>query len=235
MVITEFIFRLTLAFVLGILVGAERQFRQKSAGLRTNTLVAVGAASFILLSLSLTGIEGDPSRVAGQIVTGIGFLGAGVIMKSGMSIRGLNTAATIWCSAAVGSLSGAGLWQQAVFLTLIIVFIHISMRSLGNRINRVSFAKVDSSEPLYQLIVGCKEQVENHVRVLMLTALKNEPNLQLRSLKSSDNGNPAYSYLTSEILANGKNDEMMEQIARRLSLEYGVSEVSWEVISHVNE
>ncbi len=90
------------AFVLGTLIGAERQYRQRTAGLRTNVLVAVGAAAFVDLAMHLTGSDGAV-RVISYVVSGIGFLGAGVIMKQGMDVRGLNTAATLWASAAVGS------------------------------------------------------------------------------------------------------------------------------------
>ncbi|MCD7915813.1 MAG: MgtC/SapB family protein, partial [Tannerellaceae bacterium] len=94
MELTMYTTRLGLAFLFGLLIGAERQFRLKNAGLRTNTLVALGSAVFILLSISLTDATGDPSRIASQIVTGVGFLGGGLILKDGMSVRGLNTAAT---------------------------------------------------------------------------------------------------------------------------------------------
>jgi len=88
------------AFVLGTLIGAERQYRQRSAGLRTNVLVCVGAAAFVDLANRLTGADGSV-RVIAYVVSGIGFLGAGAIMKEGMNVRGLNTAATLWASAAV--------------------------------------------------------------------------------------------------------------------------------------
>src|SRR5476649_179799 len=90
------------AFVLGTLIGAERQWRQRSAGLRTNVLVSVGAAAFVSLGMRLNGHSGA-AQLASYVVSGIGFLGAGVIMKDGAQIRGLNTAATLWCSGAVGA------------------------------------------------------------------------------------------------------------------------------------
>src|SRR5215831_7914971 len=104
---------LTTAFVLGTLIGAERQYRQRTAGLRTNVLVAVGAAAFVDLAMHLAGPDGGV-RVIAYVVSGIGFLGAGVIMKQGMDVRGLNTAATLWASAAVGSCAGADMVAQAV-------------------------------------------------------------------------------------------------------------------------
>jgi putative Mg2+ transporter-C (MgtC) family protein len=103
---------LTAAFILGTLIGAERQYRQRTAGLRTNVLVAVGAAAFVDLAMHLADADGAV-RVIAYVVSGIGFLGAGVIMKQGMDVRGLNTAATLWASAAVGSCAGADMIAQA--------------------------------------------------------------------------------------------------------------------------
>src|SRR6201991_4745470 len=106
---------LAVAFVLGTLIGAERQYRQRTAGLRTNVLVAIGAAAFVDLAMHLAGPDGA-TRVIAYVVSGIGFLGAGVIMKEGTNVRGLNTAATLWSSAAVGACAGADLAAQAVAL-----------------------------------------------------------------------------------------------------------------------
>src|SRR5260221_211743 len=98
---------LAVAFCLSAAIGFERQWRNRLAGLRTNTLVALGAASFVVFAALVPG-EGSPTRVAAQVVSGIGFLGAGLIFREGMSVRGLNTAATLWCSAAICVLSGSG-------------------------------------------------------------------------------------------------------------------------------
>jgi putative Mg2+ transporter-C (MgtC) family protein len=107
----ELIQRLVLAAILGGVLGLEREFRHKAAGIRTNMLIAVGSALFTLMSLELTAQTGDPSRVAAQIVTGIGFLGAGAIMRTKAGIQGLTTAATIWVNAAVGVTVGAGRYK----------------------------------------------------------------------------------------------------------------------------
>jgi putative Mg2+ transporter-C (MgtC) family protein len=127
---------LTTAFVLGTLIGAERQYRQRTAGLRTNVLVAVGAAAFVDLSMHLTGADGAV-RVIAYVVSGIGFLGAGVIMKQGMDVRGLNTAATLWASAAVGSCAGADMVAQAAALTVFVIAGNTLLRPLVNAINRI--------------------------------------------------------------------------------------------------
>ena len=115
---------------MGTLIGVERQFRQRNAGLRTNILVSVGAAAFTVLSYAMTEEEGDPSRVAAQIVSGIGFLGGGLILKDGFTVRGLNTAATIWCSAACGTLSGVGLYREAAILVACVLMTHCLFRPL---------------------------------------------------------------------------------------------------------
>jgi putative Mg2+ transporter-C (MgtC) family protein len=98
---------LAAAVALSSVIGFERQWHNRLAGLRTNTLVALGAATFVVFSDIVPG-EGSPTRIAAQVVSGIGFLGAGLIFREGLSVRGLNTAATLWCSAAVGVLAGAG-------------------------------------------------------------------------------------------------------------------------------
>ena len=97
------------------MVGVERELRQKAAGIRTNALIGFGAALFTVLSSQLVvGAGGDPSRVAAQIVTGVGFIGAGVIMRTGAGVQGLTTAATIWANAAVGTAAGSGRYTLAI-------------------------------------------------------------------------------------------------------------------------
>ncbi|MBO7490237.1 MAG: MgtC/SapB family protein [Bacteroidales bacterium] len=132
MSLSIFATRLVIALVCGILIGLERQLRQRSAGLTTNSLVAVGACIFILISETVIAnavasgglVNNDNLRVLAQIVTGIGFLGAGVILRDGFTIHGLNSAATLWCSAAVGSLCGYGFWREAVIAVAVILFIN---------------------------------------------------------------------------------------------------------------
>ena len=124
-----------LAFGLGLAIGFERQWRQRTAGLRTNVLVAVGAAAFADLGMRLYGPEGA-TRIVAYVVSGIGFLGAGVIVKDGTNIRGLNTAATLWCSGAVGAFTGSGLFAEAAALTATVLAGNTLLRPLVNWINR---------------------------------------------------------------------------------------------------
>jgi putative Mg2+ transporter-C (MgtC) family protein len=120
----DIIFRMFTAVFLGILIGVERQWHNCIAGLRTNILVSIGACLFVLLEASSIN-DFEPKRIAAQIVSGIGFLGAGVILREGLSVRGLDTAATLWCSATIGTLSGYGYIQVAIAGTIIVVAISI--------------------------------------------------------------------------------------------------------------
>jgi putative Mg2+ transporter-C (MgtC) family protein len=139
---------LTTAFILGTLIGAERQYRQRTAGLRTNVLVAVGAAAFVDLAMRLSGADGAV-RVIAYVVSGIGFLGAGVIMKQGTDVRGLNTAATLWASAAVGSCAGADMVAQAAALTVFVIAGNTLLRPLVNAINRIPLDEQASEATYY--------------------------------------------------------------------------------------
>lgn len=121
---TEFALRLLVALVAGLLIGFERQWHHKSAGLRTNTLVVIGSALFVLLSINLTQTNGDVTRIIGQVVTGIGFLGAGIIFKEGINVRGLTTAATVWCSSAIGCLAAAGYFTETLIATLSVLIVN---------------------------------------------------------------------------------------------------------------
>lgn len=120
--------RLCLAAALGAVLGIEREWRQKQAGLRTNTLIAVGSALFTMVGMELGRYSGaDPGRVAAQIVTGVGFLGAGAIMRTGFNVYGLTTAAMIWVNAAIGMAAGAGMVTLAAAATLVSLLVMLVM------------------------------------------------------------------------------------------------------------
>lgn len=128
---TEFTLRLFAALVAGLLIGFERQWHHKSAGLRTNTLVSLGAAIFVLLSIIITTKEnGDVTRIIAQVVTGIGFLCAGIIFKEGMNVHGLTTAVTVWCCSAVGCLAAAGYFIETFIATFFIIAVNLILKPL---------------------------------------------------------------------------------------------------------
>jgi putative Mg2+ transporter-C (MgtC) family protein len=137
------------AFVLGTLIGAERQYRQRGGGLRTHVLVAVGAATFVDIGMHINGPAGATQIIA-YVVSGVGFLGAGVIMKQGNNVWGLNTAATLWCSAAVGACAGADLAIEAIALTCFVLAGNTLLRPLVNAINRAPIDQ-DATEAIYEV------------------------------------------------------------------------------------
>lgn len=133
----ELVRRLLTAAVLGAVLGFERELRQKSAGLRTNTLISVGSALFTLMSIELADpIGADPGRIAAQIVTGIGFLGAGAIIRTGGNVHGLTTAATIWVNAAVGVAAGGGELRLATIATGLTVIVLLLLQPVEWAVNR---------------------------------------------------------------------------------------------------
>lgn len=138
------------AFILGGLIGLERQYRQRTAGLRTNVLVAVGSAIFVDLANRLQGNSGAVQVVA-YVVSGVSFLGAGVIMREEGNVRGLNTAATLWGSSAVGATAGADLILEAFLATIFVLFANTLLRPVANMINRkpITMENVEVTNTLY--------------------------------------------------------------------------------------
>ena len=128
------------ALVMGAIIGSERQFRGRMAGLRTNALVSLGAAGFVVFA-ALFPDDINPTRVAAQVVSGIGFLGAGIIFRDGFNIQGINTAATLWCSAAVGLISGSGHLGYAAALTSLIVFSNLGLRPVVRRLSLIHISE----------------------------------------------------------------------------------------------
>ena len=128
----SFFIKVLLSFVLGMFIGLEREWRKCAAGLRTNVLVSTGAAIFISLSVEIGGTAAE--RIASYVVSGVGFLGAGVILKDGASIRGLNTAATLWCTAAIGSFCGLGYFAEPLVGVFFIISAHTLLRPISNLI-----------------------------------------------------------------------------------------------------
>ena len=159
-----------LRVTVGTIIGLERQWRQRSAGLRTNVLVALGAAAFADLGYRLLGPDGA-TRIISYVVSGIGFLGAGVILKDGINIRGLNTAATLWCSAAVGACAGAGFLAQAAAITAFVLAGNTLLRPLVNAINRLPIT-AGETEALYRVHVICHPADVSEGRDLLFEKLE---------------------------------------------------------------
>ena len=219
---------LNLAVALGLsaVIGFERQWRNRLAGLRTNTLVALGAATFVIFAALIPG-EASPTRVAAQVVSGIGFLGAGLIFREGLSVRGLNTAATLWCSAAIGVLAGAGYLLYATVATGFVVFVNLLLRPIVSFINRQPFTATEI-ETGYLVSVTCRGDDEAHIRALLLQGLAS-CGLALRRLDSTNLEGTAHVAVSALVSASQRIDAEVERIVGRLSLEQTVSAARWQV------
>nr|WP_197539825.1 MgtC/SapB family protein [Janthinobacterium agaricidamnosum] len=227
----DFALRVAAALILGALIGAERQLRQRMAGLRTNALVSVGASLFVMVSVLEGGPEGH-LRIAAQVVSGIGFLGAGVIMREGMSVRGLNTAATLWCSAAVGILSGLGYSVHAAIGTVFVLAANLVLRSIAQRINAHGSAAGIETESIYRVSAVCHAEEEVQVRNMVLGMISGMPALMLQSLHSEDAPQAGKIEVRADLLTTPGHLSLLEQIVSRVSLEGGVSAVRWALVNN---
>ena len=137
MSLPEFTSRILVALFCGLLIGLERQLSHKNAGMRTNALVALGAAIYVLLSFEIIQQhDGDITRIIGQVVTGVGFICAGVIFHQGINVQGLTTAATVWCSAGIGCMAAAGFFAEAFICTVIVTIVNAVLKLVDDWIER---------------------------------------------------------------------------------------------------
>ena len=223
-----FAVRAAVALVLGAAIGLERQWRQRTAGLRTNALVALGAALFEVFAVFLTGADGaDPTRIAAYVVSGIGFLGAGVILRDGIHVRGINTAATIWCSAAVGVLAGAGYLPAAALGAALVLTAHLGLWPIARRVDLLPAAPGTEVETTYRFRAVTRAADEAHIRTLLVRELTRDE-FVLQSVQSHDlDGGTGLVEVTADLHRRGRDDLALESAVSRLSLEPAVSSVTW--------
>nr|WP_294522312.1 MgtC/SapB family protein [uncultured Rhodopila sp.] len=216
---------LATAFVLGTLIGAERQWRQRSAGLRTNVLVAVGAAAFTDLGTRLLGADGA-TRIISYIVSGIGFLGAGVILKEGTQIRGLNTAATLWCSAAVGAFAGAALLPEAIALSVFVVAGNTLLRPIVNYINRLPI-DTKTTEAQYRVHVVTNQRKVSAARDILDEVLEQAgyPIVEIETLSETE----TQVELAAVLAPSSAEPAVLDQVVARLEKSPPVDSATWTV------
>lgn len=216
---------LLVAFVLGTVIGAERQYRQRTAGLRTAVLVAVGASAFVDLGMRLTGPDGGVRTVA-YVISGIGFLGAGVIMKEGMNVRGLNTAATLWCSAAVGAFAGADLPLESLFVTIAVLSGNTLLRPLVNAINRTPIDE-GATEATYEVQATTSPDNAGPVRDLLVERLERAsyPVGGIEVVERGEDAVEVVATLTATAVAAAELDAVTADLARAP----GIRHATWSV------
>lgn len=211
------------AFVLGGIIGLERQYRQRTAGLRTNVLVAVGAAIFIDIGNRIGGNEGIV-RVVAYVVSGVGFLGAGVIMREEGNVRGINTAATLWGSAAVGACAGADLIVEAILATIFVLAANTLLRPVVNRINRqpMDTESVEVTNTVY-VIAPLARQKEAMQR--LADALE-QANYPAHSLEVEAFGDDAVQ-IEATLSATAIDGDQIDMIIQKLQQQACINQAYW--------
>jgi putative Mg2+ transporter-C (MgtC) family protein len=216
---------LFVAFVLGTLIGAERQYRQRGGGLRTNVLVAVGAATFVDIGMRLNGATGA-TQVIAYVVSGVGFLGAGVIMKEGKNVWGLNTAATLWCSAAVGACAGADLASEALALTGFVLAGNTLLRPLVNAINRSPITE-EATEATYEVRVTTNIDHLETARELLESRLESA-NYPIREVTDIER-DPHSVEIVATLAGNTADSAELNKLIEDLGANPFVEHASWSV------
>ena len=216
----EFIIRILVCYVLSALIGIERQLHNKITGLRTNVLVSLGAFLFVYYSFGPY-IEGDQMRIAADVVSGIGFLGAGVILRNGNRITGLNTAATLWCAAAIGVLCSRGMLVEASLGTFLILFSNVLLRFITAKIKKQ--VKKQNSEKC-TINLTCDDSMDIIIRTKIADVIEKN-NFKLENLEKN--------YLDKDTIKLkfviiASNIEAIRKLTKDLSEESSVSKFSWE-------
>jgi putative Mg2+ transporter-C (MgtC) family protein len=223
----DFLCRISICFVLGLIIGIERQYRRRVAGMRTITLVALG--SFLFVSISFLSNPVDVTRIAAQVVSGIGFLGAGVIIRDGQNIRGLNTAATLWCSAAVGTLTALGFIIEAVIGVLYILASNIILRIISKKMmNKIPAKQIEH----YSLTILCDEEKEISIKNMLLQKLRTNQ-ICIKSFNTSKYEDNKKIETTIDI-ASSEVDSFNNTI-NKLCLESGVNSVMFNKLTSYSD
>lgn len=223
--LTTFAVRLLVGALLGSAIGFERQWRQRSAGLQTSALVTTGATLFALLDTAYAGA--NSTRILANIVSGVGFLAGGVILKEGTNVSGLNTAATIWACAAVGALAGVGLYAPAALGAGAMIAINLLMQPLVAVIDDRAVAYQERrGKTTYRLRVVANDLSPANVRELVVEAVNATPlNLHALSTESTDEGEE----IRAEVVSLRRDDSAVQRLASQLSDRPDVRNVTWRV------
>ena len=224
----DFAIRIAAGAGFGAAIGLERQWRSKMAGLRTNALVSLGSTLFVLMGAYAFG-AGDPTRVAAQVASGIGFLGAGVIIKQGASISGLNTAATLWASAAIGTLVGGGLYVAAGLGTVAVIAANLLLRPVSRALDRRRAGSTELGPTEYRFEVRCRVESESEIRALVLGAIS-QPNFTIQSISAVDINSgegEGEVRITAIVLADERDDHAIEAALANVIAAKPVTAVRW--------
>jgi putative Mg2+ transporter-C (MgtC) family protein len=223
---TTFSYEIFAALVMGLIIGLERQVGKHPAGLRTNALVCAGAAMYVSLSRLIEHSD-SPTRIAAQVVSGIGFLGGGAILREGVNVKGMTTAATLWCSAAVGTLAGAGRVAEAAVATAVILITNLVLHPLSRWID--SWCKTWTDvETEYRLKVLCESKEENVIRTIVARHINSHPQMIVQGISIHATDDPTRAMIVADVSSAVHDERAMQDVISRINVEASVSSVSWE-------
>ncbi|MDP3068403.1 MAG: MgtC/SapB family protein [Methylocystis sp.] len=213
---------LLVAFVLGTAIGAERQYRQRTAGLRINALVALGASAFVDLGMRLMGNQGA-TQVLAYVASGVGFLGAGVIIKEGMNIRGLSTAATVWCSAVTGGFAGADRPAEALLLAGFVLAGNTLLRPLVRLIERSPIDET-ATEAIYDVRVTASGARRDAIRDTLIERLE-AASYPIQDIAENEREDDVE--IVATLATSSATGEQLDAVVEALAALHGVSHATW--------
>lgn len=225
MVYTDFVLRISLSVLLGFFIGLERQLTGHPAGIRINVLICMGTSFFTLFPM----IYGSDQvfRVGSSIISGVGFLCSGVIFKDSGTVRGMNTATTLWCTAAIGILASTGMFTMAVSAAGILIGSNLILRPLARKMNPIAVG--DESEKEYCITVLCQEDAEQEIRLLLINS-NSSKTLYLNHLESGDVVGDKVEIIAKYCSAGKPKNNVLEAIVGQALELPEVISAGWEVL-----
>ncbi len=225
MLYTDFVFRILLSLVLGFAIGLERQLTGHTAGIRINVLICMGAGFFTLFPMIFG--SGETYRMAAAIVQGVGFLCSGVIFKGNASVRGINTAATLWCTAAIGVLASSGVYLMAITATGILIVSNFAFRPLARKVNPI--IAEEESEKMYRISIVCHEYAEHDMRALLINSNPCKT-LYLTNLESGDVVGEKVEIIAEYNSSGRQKNRVLENIVGQALTIPAVISAGWETL-----
>jgi putative Mg2+ transporter-C (MgtC) family protein len=222
----EFFIAMNTALGLGLLIGLERQFGQHPAGMRTSALVCGGAAIYVLMAQKFSNGT-DTARVAAQVVSGMGFLGGGVILREGLTVRGLTSAATIWCTAAVGTLCGAGLLREAGLAAVAIIITNRVLNPASRWVDRHA-AQQPATEASYRLKVICTMPEETRIRRLLAEQIAAQKSMILHGIGIHSTDHADRGLVVADLEMRQGDEHFLQDIVAQLNADPSTTSTSWE-------
>lgn len=225
MELLDFATRIVVALLLGMFIGFERQLTGHPAGIRTNMLICLGSCMFLMFPMIMD--SDDIQRVASYIVSGVGFLCSGVIFKENGTVKGLNTAATLWCTAAIGLLASSGMFSYAIIATVVLLMANVIFRPLSQKVNPLDSFNEDES--FYKINIICHEDDELKVRSAILKEAK-ETKLTLTELDTKELDDKKVQIEATYRFIGQRIDDKIENLVTNLSIKHGIKKVGWEIM-----